>query len=422
MANEFAHDKMCTLWSEVAETTGMKMALSKDLDVYNMGGDANMDRAASEDSNANDNGSDREYIPQDYRFEVKDGIVSSDADFEDIVDRMIPVNRDKSKRVLAQIDAKGLRDPQRRSKVVQGFARDLANSIDLLSYQTMINSATMVQTSTSAFDYQSAIDAEVLMLNYGLGGFDKKLFLANSDYAQVAKDLGQNQYYGRDGLPADALTRAKIPNLATFDTMRSDYLLNLAAPTPAALTVNGAQEHTVATYDAQGFYQDNRSMNLLVNLSTSATMPVGTKFTIAGVNFLHPETRVDSGSLCTFTVITTGTGTVEIQPAIVATGPYRNVSAGAGAGVDVTVLNIADSKPSLFYTPESTLLVPGRLPVPNDAGAVVPVDAVTEQGLPMRMTYQYDFHKEVFYMKGLVYFDVQVIYPNQLGLILSSQT
>jgi len=160
----------------------------------------------------------------------------------------------------------------------------------------------------------------------------------------------------------------------------------------------------------------------LVTLSTAATMPVGTKFTVAGVNFLHPETRTDSGELLTFIVITTGTGSVKVQPALVTTGPYRNASAQAAAGAAVTVLNIADSKPSLFYTPESTLLVPGRLPVPNDAGAVVPVDAVTAQGLPMRMTYTYDFHKEVFYMKGLVYFDVQVIYPNQVGLILSNQT
>ena len=204
--------------------------------------------------------------------------------------------------------------------------------------------------------------------------------------------------------------------------MRSDYLLNLAAPTSAALSINGTQSHTVATYDANGFYQDNRSMNLAVNLSTSATMPVGTKFTVSGVNFLHPETRTDSGELLTFTVITTGTGTVEVQPALVTAGPYRNASSEAITGADVTVLNIADSKPSLFYTPESTLLVPGRLPVPNDAGAVVPVDAVTAQGLPMRMTYTYDFHNEVFLMKGLVYFDVQVIMPNQVGMILSNQT
>lgn len=422
MANEWAHDKMCTLWEEVAETTGQKMALSKSLQVYNMGGDAEKDRASDSSDNSNDNGADREYIPQDYRFETKDGIVSSDADYENVIDRMIPVNREQAKRVLAQIDTKGLRDPQRRKKVVDGFARDLANSIDLFCYQRMIDQACMIIQNPGDFDYQQAIDAEVLMLNYGLGAYDKNLFLSNKDYAKVAKDLGLNQYYGRDGLPRDALEKAMIPNLATFNTMRSDYLLNLTGNASVGLTINGAQEHTVSTYDANGFYLDNREMTLAVTGSTPSTMPVGTKFTIAGVNFLHPETRQDTGELLTFTVKSTGTGSVTVYPALVATGPYRNASAAAADTAAVTILNIATSAPSLFYTPESTQLIPGRLPVPADSGAVVPVEATTAQGLPMRMTYTYDFHKEVFNMKGLVYFDCQVVYPNQLGLILSNQT
>lgn len=422
MANELAHDLMCTLWDEVAETTSMKMSLSKDLEVYNMSGDSNDDRATNATDNANDaGGSDREYIPQEYRFETQDGIVSSDGDFQDIIDRMIPVNRGKAKRVLAFIDAKGLRDPQRRKKVMQGFARDIANAVDLTCYQTMIDQSTMAVVNSTAFDYQAPIDAEVLMLNYGLGGFDKNLFLSNKDYAKVAKDLGQNQYYGKEGLPNDALTKAQLPDLATFDTMRSDYLINLAAPTPAALTINGNQEHTVATYDANDFYLDNRSMPLAVTNSTAATMPVGTKFTIEDINFIHPETREDTGELLTFTVIATGTGTVTVQPAIVATGPYRNASAGAVTGKAVTVLNIAASNPSLFYTPESTVLIPGRLPVPADAENVTSIEATTEQGLPMRMTYRYDFHKERYEMKALIFFDVQVVYPNQLGMILSNQ-
>jgi len=421
MANEFAHDKMATLWNEVAETTGMKMSVSKSLEKYDMDQMSNSDQGSDSSDNSNTNGSDRQYIPQDYRFDVSEGIVSSSGDFEDLIDRMIPVNRGRSLKVLARIDAKGLRDPQRRKKVVQGFARDLANAIDLVAYQTMIDSATMVQTSTSTFDFQAAIDAEVLMLNRGFGAYEKKMCLANTDYAQVAKVLGQNQY-NEAGIVKDALTRATLPMLATFDTLRSDYLINLPSPTVAALTINGNQSHTVETYDAAGFYLDNRGMDLAVTLSTASTMPVGTKFTIAGVNFLHPETRVDSGELLTFSVKTTGTGTVKVEPALVITGPYRNASAQAAAGAAVTILNIADSKPTLFYTPESTVLIPGQLPIPNDAGAVTQVDAMTDQGLPMRMTYTYDFHNEVFLMKGLVYFDVQVVYPDQLGVILSNQT
>lgn len=423
MPNTLAHDKMCTLWEEAAETTGMKMSLSKDLELYDMDSDANHDRAANaSDNTAAGTGSDREYIPQEYRFETLDGIVSSESDFTDLVDRMIPVNRGKAKRILAEIDVKGLRDPARRSKVAKGFARDIANAIDSDCYQTMINEATMCVKNTGDFSYNQAIDAETLMLNHGLGGFDKKLFLSNKDYGKVAKDLGQSQYYGPDGLPADALTKAMIPNLATFSTMRSDYLLNLAASTATGVTVNGNQSHTVATYDANGFYLDNRRMTLNLTGATTANMPVGTKFTVAGINFLHPETRQDTGELLTFTVITASNGSPVVSPAIVTSGPYRNASGQAAAAAAVTVLNNATTAPSLFYTPESTVLVPGRLPIPSDAGGVTSVDAMTANSLPMRMSYWYDPHNEKFKMKALVYYDVQVVYNNQLGSILNNQT
>lgn len=419
MSNSFAHDKMCALWEEAAETTSIKQTLSKKLEKYEMSDMANMDRA----TDASDNGvsagnSDREYIPQEYRFNVQDGIVSSDSDFQDVVDRMIPVNRGKAKRVLAQIDAKGLRDPQRRSKIAQGFARDIANAIDTTAYQTMINEATMVHTSATDFDWQDGVDAELLMLNNGLGGFDRNLFLSNRHYGKVAKQLGN---YSREVFTKDAISRAMVPDLSTFDTMRSDYLLTLGGNTSTGLAVNGAQSHTVATYDANGFFLDNRYMSLAVTGSTPTTMPVGTKFTIAGVNAVNPETRTDNGELQTFTVTATGTGTVTISPAIVSSGVFQNCSAEAADAAAITILNIASSNPSLFWTPESTVLVPGRLPIPNDAGGVRSIEATTEQGLPMRMSYWYDPHNEVFNMKALVYFDIQVVYNNMLGIILDGQ-
>lgn len=419
MANSFAHDKMCTLWDEVADSTDLFRTLSKDLEKYDMDSEANMDRAADASANGvGDGNSDREYIPQEYRFETKDGIVSSDADFEDIVDRMIPVNRAKSKRILARIDAKGLRDPQRRSKVAKGFAKDIANAVDIEAYQTMIDQASLIHTTASDFSWQDGIDAELLMLNAGLSAYDRKLFLSNRHYGKVAKELGQ---YSREIFTNDAVTRARIPDLATFQTMRSDYLLTLDASSASGVTVNGNQSHTVATYDSNGFYLDNRYMQLNLTGATTANMPVGTKFTIAGVNQVNPETRTDNGELQTFTVVTAGNGTVTVAPAIVIDGPYQNCSAQAADTAAVTVLNIAANNPSLFYTPESTVLVPGRLPIPQDAGGVKSVDATSDQGLPMRLSYWYDPHNEVFNMKALVYFDVQVIYPWMLGGILDKQ-
>jgi hypothetical protein len=162
-------------------------------------------------------------------------------------------------------------------------------------------------------------------------------------------------------------------------------------------------------------------MSLAVTGSTPTTMPVGTKFTIAGIDAVNPETRTPNGELQTFTVTATGTGTVTVMPAIVATGPYQNCSAIASASAAITILNIADNNPSLFYTPESTYLVPGRLPASMDGEGVKTVELTTQQGLPMRLTYWYDGHKEKVIMKALVYFDVQVVQPNQVGAILDKQ-
>jgi len=417
MANSFAHDKMCTIWEQAAETTGMNMTLSKDLETYTMSDMANKDRTGNaNNTNFGTGNGDREYIPQEYRFEVKDGVETTDSDFQAVIDRMIPVNRIRSFNVPATIKAKELQDPQRIKKVADGFARDIANKIDLVCYQTMIEQSTMFIGVNQKFTFEAGIDAETLMLNRGLSKFDRKLFLSNKHYAAVAKDLGAAS---RDVLVQDALSRAKIPDLATFDTMRSDYLLSLAGNTTATITVNGNQSATVATFGADGFYQDNRSMTLALTNATTTNMPVGTKFTIAGVNAVHPETRQDTGSLMTFTVIKAVNGAPVIQPAIVKDGPYQNCTAQAATGVAVVILNKNTDAPSLFYTPESTVIVPGNVPVIGDG--VKTMTLTTENGIPMTMVYWYDGHKMQYNMKAVFNFDVQVVYPNMLGMIMANQ-
>lgn len=415
MANSFAKDKMHTLFGEVAETTSMNMTLSKDMDVYDMSDASDMGRTTESDGS----GADIEYIPQEYRFTVQDGHVSSGSDFQNLTDRMIPVRLNKSKRILTQISTKDLRDPARMERVKKGMAKDIAYAVDTTLYQEMINKSSIVETSTTAFDYDLAIDAETTMLNRGLSSFDKKLFLSSTHYRNVAKDLANAP---RDIRVDDALTRAKIPNLATFDTMRSDYLLTLAANATTGLAINGDQSHTVSTYDSSGdFYLDNRQMTLAITGATAGNLPVGTKFTIAGVNALNPTTRTDNGELQTFTVLSATTGSAVVSPAIVISGPYANCSAEAADTAAVTIMNIASSAPSLFYTPESTVIVPGRLPVAPEANNVNTIEAVTENGLPMRMTYEWDFHNEVLNCKTLIYFDTVVLHPEMLGCILDNQ-
>ena len=83
------------------------------------------------------------------------------------------------------------------------------------------------------------------------------------------------------------------------------------------------------------------------------------------------------------------------------------------------MLNKKLDAPSLFYTPESTVIIPGQVPVIGDG--VATQSLTTENGIPMTMIYWYDAHKMQYNMKAVFNFDVQVLYPNMLGAIYANQ-
>lgn len=407
MANEIGNE-IKIMWDDVASTTDINCTLSKSLERFGMG--------ETEGARTDD----KVYEPQEFRFNVLDGLKSTASDFEDLVDRMIPIDRTKVKRVLFKISAKEMRDPRLLRMASDGIARDIRNAIDVAAYETAINEGSLVYSSATAFEWQTAADVEVLMANRGLGGYNKKAFLSLPDYSAVSKQLGAYQY--TDGVPKNALEKAQLPMLQSFDTIRADYRKTLAANTTTGVTVNGDQSHTPQTYvtgSTTEFY-DNRRMVLNVTTGTITNMPRGTKFTIAGVNALNPETREDAGDLQTFTVISGTASALTISPAIVTTGPYANCSAVAADSAAIVILNTALSAPSIFYTPESLILVPGQLPL-GGAG-VDEIVTTTENGIPLVMTMEKDFHTGDLHCKGVVYFDVVAKFPDRIAVCLTNQT
>ncbi len=79
----------------------------------------------------------------------------------------------------------------------------------------------------------------------------------------------------------------------------------------------------------------------LSGMDASATIKAGDWFTIANVYSIHPQTRQSTGQLQQFRVTQDataaggGTVTVQIVPAITATGPYANVTVVPGASAAV---------------------------------------------------------------------------------------
>lgn len=405
--NSLMKDVM-TLVDNVVEQTDISATWTKSLPVFGFG-DVEGQRLE-----------DVEHLPQEFRFEAQDGHVSNpdNSDTQALIDRMIPIRRNKSFHIKSKITTKELRDPRLRRMAKDGFAQEIRNKIDVHCYQKAMVRAQMVQpiggSEVTQADFSAA---EVLMIDNGLGKDKKDAFISLPHYKKLADVLAVNQYH--PGVPQTAYTRAQIPNMiAGFDeAVRADYRLTLKAATASGVTVTGNQKHEVKTKDINDNYIDNRQMNLVV--SDNSDFQLGDKFTIDEVGRLNPEVREDTGDVMTFTVLdpNAGSNTITISPAIVVDGPYRNVTAQAADAAAITMLNTENVNPTIFYSDGAIQLIPGNLPVPEDAGGVEVVNAETEQGLPMRFTYWYNPDLETFFLKCVVFFDCEVWLPNKVGVL-----
>ena len=84
--------------------------------------------------------------------------------------------------------------------------------------------------------------------------------------------------------------------------------------------------------------------NSLVVAGTSLVFKAGQVFTITGVNAVHPLTGQDTGKLQQFTVLADATASpLSIYPAIVPTGPGKNVTASPASGAPLVLVGAAST-------------------------------------------------------------------------------
>ena len=110
-------------------------------------------------------------------------------------------------------------------------------------------------------------------------------------------------------------------------------------------------EGGLANYDIVGTGQVGSATNLTsstINIDTGTkTVLKGDVITIANVNAVHPETKVSQGAGKQFTVISpataSGTTTITVSPALIASGPYQNVDAAPANNAAITVAGAAST-------------------------------------------------------------------------------
>lgn len=409
MANQLMKD-VHTLVDEVTQVYNTEAGYTKSLPVFGFG-DVEGQRY-----------DDVEYIPQEFRFTAGDGYKSKsdNSDVQNLVDRMIPIRRNKSFHIKTAITTKELRDPRLREMAVKGMSTRLKNEIDMYGLRKAMTAAQMIVTETGDITQATCSKAFNLMNKQGFSGESKNLFLSIDHYEALSDALALNQYHG--GLPQNAYERSIIPNqISGFDkAFKLDYPFAWNAAAGTGITISGAsQALTVATFDASGNYQDNRYMQLTVN-STTGVQP-GDKFTLVGVNGFNPDVNQDIGALKGFTVDSVVSATILRVNALIIDEPYKIASGTAADASAVTFLNKNASQPSLFHTSDAVKIIPGNLPVEPEGAGVQAVNTVTDQGLPMRFTYRYDFDEEELYLKAVCFFDVEPWKPEQIGMIITGQ-
>ena len=158
---------------------------------------------------------------------------------------------------------------------------------------------------------------------------------------------------------------------------------------------------TQARGAANGSYLSNGATQtgsaIVIDTGTGA-INAGEVVTFAGVFEVHPETKVSSGRLQQFVVTSAyagGGGTLNISPAIVATGARQNVSNAIADNSAMVVVGTANTAygQSIVYHKDAFTFATADLVLP---GGVDMASRQTYDGISMRMIRQYDISADTF--------------------------
>ncbi len=365
------------------------------------------------------------YRPQDYHMEVVSGLDVSAATPTDLIQRQVPASYRSPQNIVYALDAKEMRDPQHKEKAGQAAGLRLSAQIDSDLYSTVALQGANVIKKVGTLNWDDGALAEAVLLAKGMPmGISRKLFMNPFGYKDVAKDLGNRAYLGQTNL--DAYERSRVPDIAGFRTFRTDNLYNLAAVGTVTGTTLGAAASFTPSAMTGDIPTDNRRMTITVAGANIANIKNGDSFTIGSggtaVNSVHNITKDDTGQLQTFRVISGGgTASLVITPAIVATGPYKNVTQAGANGAAITFLNTVTKPVSPFWVDGSVELMAGKLAFPSGQGAQV-MTTTSKNGIPLIMSYAFNHLQGKTTCRFTSLYATTVLQPELCGIIIAEQT
>ena len=424
MANGFSKEEVVA-FDQLLEGFQDALVMSKNVSIYRT------DQTMMERTN------DTIWRPQPYIAVTYSG---SDAtsNFGDYTQLAVPSTISTQRHAAWQFTAKEMRDALQENRISNSAEQRLASDIN----QSVIDQASyyggiFIKRAAAATGFDDVAQIEAAFNETGVQFEDRKLVLSTRDYNGMASDLQKNTRSFGDPISNEALRRASVGMVASFDTYKADYLRRKAAAAGGgSLTIDTRDAavnylvpkatSTAATGETNNV--DNRFQT--ITISSTASVVAGDAFTIAAVNRVHLITKEDTGQPMTFRVVSVPSATtLVITPPIIsnqvadaASAQYQNCVVNTKSATSaITFLNTVAGYMNPFWQKDAIEILPGRLAVPNDSGAAV-MRATTDNGVEVVMQKQFDINTQKTKFRVDTLYGVVNKQPSMSGVVMFSQT
>lgn len=371
------------------------------------------------------------YRPQHYHADLLEGLDLTGKTGTDIVQRLVPSAFKEPQNVLYKLDAREMRDPEHKKEMGRAAGQRIAAKIDsdliaaAARYATHVVPVGVNTTGTLGRDLWNAaagVDAEMTAIGIPVG-VNRRSFWNPFSYKDLAGELGGRQYVA--GVTLNAYEKAQIPDVASFDSYKTDISPRLGAGPTGAITLTSAPAHKVQSKDANDIPIDNRSG--VIAVSATHGLEEGDAFTIAGVHSVHMISKDTTDQLQVFRVLGVSGNNITITPQILppdnadtSSRPYSNVDANAASGAALTVINKNASNANLLWADGSVELMLGKLAFPTGQGPQV-MTATAKNGATLIMSYDFNHIAGVTTCRFTTLYGVSVLVPEYVGLVLPNQ-
>lgn len=249
----------------------------------------------------------------------------------------------------------------------------------------------------SAATYNLALDTRTILQRALAPSNDRCALMDPRSMADVVKDT--KSLFNDSTSISKQFKEGYMGRAAGFDWME-----NTMVPSHT----RGASDASYVCNTSTGITSGTATITLSGGTGASVA---GDVFTIAGVFSVHPETKVSTGILQQFVVVTGGTTSQVVSPTPVTSGATQNVTiVGAGAGKAVVFAGTASTavQTSLLFQKEAFAFATADLLMPKgvDFAAREVMD-----GVSMRIVRQYDISNDKFPTRLDVLYGYKTIRP-----------